>query len=205
MSGTPRRSASPSAVRISFVAIKSVEQQAARGLERARELLVKQRTQLMNSVRSQLAEFGVVAAQGQRGFAALMMTLAEGHRSLPPVLVSALQALVQQIDSLKVAIAALEEQIMAVHGGRSPALVADITASPAHRCREGAVHPTSRSRNDRSPLAVTPLWCRAWMKPGLMNEAISPLAVTPGLVLNMPGNDEMREAFQPIGIRSSLE
>jgi transposase len=68
----------------------------------------------MNSVRSQLAEFGVVAAQGQRGFAALMMTLAAGHRSLPPVLVSALQALVQQIDSLKVAIAALEEQIMAV-------------------------------------------------------------------------------------------
>jgi transposase len=99
---------------ISFVAIKSVEQQAARGLERARELLVKQRTQLMNSVRSQLAEFGVVAAQGQRGFAALMMTLDAGHRSLPPVLVSALQALVQQIDSLKVAIAALEEQIMAV-------------------------------------------------------------------------------------------
>jgi transposase len=31
-----------------FVAIKSVEQQAARGLERSRELLVKQHTQLLN-------------------------------------------------------------------------------------------------------------------------------------------------------------
>jgi MutS domain V len=31
-----------------------------------------------------------------------------------------------------------------VHGGRSPALVADITASLAYRCREGAVHPTLR-------------------------------------------------------------
>ena len=47
-----------------FVAVKSVEQQAARGVERSRDLLVKQHTQLMNSVRSQLAEFGVIAAQG---------------------------------------------------------------------------------------------------------------------------------------------
>ena len=54
-----------------FVAIKSVEQQAARGIERARELLVKQRTQLMNCLRSQLAELGIVAAPGGRGFAEL--------------------------------------------------------------------------------------------------------------------------------------
>ncbi len=45
-----------------FVAIKSIDQQAARGLERAREVFVKQRTQLMNFVRSQLAELGIVAA-----------------------------------------------------------------------------------------------------------------------------------------------
>ena len=53
------------------VAIKSEEQQASRALERSRELLVKQRTQLMNSLRAMLAEFGVVAAQGARGFAEL--------------------------------------------------------------------------------------------------------------------------------------
>jgi hypothetical protein len=34
-------------------------------------LLIKQRTQLMNSLRAMLAEFGVVAAQGYRGLAAL--------------------------------------------------------------------------------------------------------------------------------------
>jgi transposase len=51
-----------------FVAIKSVEQQAARGVERSRDLLVKQHTQLMNSVRSQLAELGIIAPQGRRGF-----------------------------------------------------------------------------------------------------------------------------------------
>ena len=41
-----------------FVPIKSVEQQASRGLEGARELLMKQHTQLRNCVRGQLAEFG---------------------------------------------------------------------------------------------------------------------------------------------------
>jgi transposase len=38
------------------VAIKSEEQQASRALERSRELLVKQRTQAMNSLRAMLAE-----------------------------------------------------------------------------------------------------------------------------------------------------
>src|SRR5690348_3835768 len=48
-----------------FVAIKSVEQQAARGIERTRDLLVKQQTQLTNSVRGQLADFGMVACPRQ--------------------------------------------------------------------------------------------------------------------------------------------
>jgi transposase len=60
------------------VTIKSEQQQALRALERGRELLVKQRTQLMNSVRAMLAEFGVVAAQGCRGFAELAARLASG-------------------------------------------------------------------------------------------------------------------------------
>jgi transposase len=48
-------------------AAKSIEQQAARGVERARELLVKQRTQLINCRRSQLAEFGIIAAPAGAG------------------------------------------------------------------------------------------------------------------------------------------
>jgi transposase len=42
-----------------FVAIKSRELQAALSLHRARHLLTGQRTQLVNMMRSQLAEFGV--------------------------------------------------------------------------------------------------------------------------------------------------
>jgi transposase len=96
-----------------FVPIKSVEQQAARGLERSRDLLVKQQTQLMNNVRGQLAEFGIVAAQGRCGFNELVALIAPGDDDVPPVLLSALRLLVRQIDQLGTAIVVLEKQIVA--------------------------------------------------------------------------------------------
>jgi transposase len=49
-----------------FVLVKSAEQQGVLMLRRARELLVGQRTALINALRSHLAEFGVVAPQGAR-------------------------------------------------------------------------------------------------------------------------------------------
>ena len=47
-----------------FVPVKTDEQQAALVMHRARDLLVRQRTQLANAIRGHLAEFGVVEAQG---------------------------------------------------------------------------------------------------------------------------------------------
>ena len=47
-----------------FVAVKSREQQAALSMHRARNLLVKQRTQLVNMMRGLLAEFGIDIPQG---------------------------------------------------------------------------------------------------------------------------------------------
>ena len=98
---------------MSFVAIKSVNQQAARGVERARELMVKQRTQLMNCLRSQLAELGIIAAPGGRGFAELSARVAAEDAAIPALLRTALQALLGHIEGLQGAIAALEAQIMA--------------------------------------------------------------------------------------------
>ena len=98
---------------MSFVAIKSVDQQAARGVERARELMVKQRTQLMNCLRSQLAEFGIIAAPGGRGFAELSALVAAEDAAIPALLRPALRALLGHIAGLQGAIAALEAQIMA--------------------------------------------------------------------------------------------
>jgi transposase len=47
-----------------FVAVKSREQQAALSIHRARNLLVKQRTQLVNMMRGLLAEFGIDIPKG---------------------------------------------------------------------------------------------------------------------------------------------
>ena len=47
-----------------FVPVKSPEQQAALSTHRARDLLVKQRTQLINMMRGLLAEFGVDIPKG---------------------------------------------------------------------------------------------------------------------------------------------
>ena len=52
---------------IASVPIKSVEQQAAAMLLSVRELLVRQRTQLVNAMRGHAAEMGVVAPLGAKG------------------------------------------------------------------------------------------------------------------------------------------
>ncbi len=54
-----------------FVPVKSEAQQAALILHRVRDLLLRQRTMLINALRGHLAEFGVVAPQGPRQVAQL--------------------------------------------------------------------------------------------------------------------------------------
>ena len=100
-----------------FVALESAAQQASRALERSRDLLVRQHTQLMNSVRSQLAEFGIIAAQGRRGFAELAAVVADGSAAVPALLREVLHQLVQQIDRLAIAVASLERRIVGAARG----------------------------------------------------------------------------------------
>ena len=47
-----------------LVPVKAPEQQAALSMHRTRDLLVKQRTQLINMIRGLLAEFGVDIPKG---------------------------------------------------------------------------------------------------------------------------------------------
>jgi transposase len=49
-----------------FVPIKSAEQQGVLVLHRSRDLLMRQRTMILNAIRAHLAEFGIVAARGPR-------------------------------------------------------------------------------------------------------------------------------------------
>jgi len=61
------------------VPVKAAEQQAAAIVLSARELLVRQRTQLVNAVRGHAAEFGIVAAKGTSQLPALLEALAAGE------------------------------------------------------------------------------------------------------------------------------
>jgi|SRR5579871_4851346 len=96
-----------------FVPVKSVEQQVARSLERSRELLVKQRTQLVNAIRALLAEMGIIASAGVRGFKTLADRIEAGDPAIPPLLLSALRPLLAQWRSASDSIDALEARIVA--------------------------------------------------------------------------------------------
>ena len=93
------------------VPVKSAEQQAAAMLLSVRELLCRQRTQLINAMRGHAAEFGLVAAKGDKGVADL---LAAAQESLPAPAIKALALLGGQIarvdDELKQADKTLQAQ-----------------------------------------------------------------------------------------------
>ena len=52
-----------------FVPVKDIDQQSVLMMHRARNLLVRQRTMLVNALRAHLAEFGVIAPVGRKGIA----------------------------------------------------------------------------------------------------------------------------------------
>src|SRR5438045_6145584 len=61
-----------------FVQIKSAEQQGQLMQHRTRDLLIRQRTQVINALRAHLAELGIVAAQGREGIKELLASIMDG-------------------------------------------------------------------------------------------------------------------------------
>src|SRR6185436_380242 len=62
-----------------FVAVKSEQQQAAGLVFRTRDLLVRQRTQLINAIRGHLTEYGWIAPKGPSHVAMLAELIDEGE------------------------------------------------------------------------------------------------------------------------------
>src|ERR1700756_3572301 len=60
-----------------FVRVKTAEQQGQLMQHRTRDLLMRQRTQLINALRAHLAELGIVAAQGDKGVTELLAIVSE--------------------------------------------------------------------------------------------------------------------------------
>lgn len=98
-----------------FVAIKSVEQQGVLMLHKTRDLLVRQRTALINALRAHLSEYGIVTSKGPGGVNALVKLLHEGQEKLPAHARSALHTITAQLRSLASEIDRLEAQILAWH------------------------------------------------------------------------------------------
>ena len=98
-----------------FVPIKTAEQQAVLMLHRTRDLLVRQRTQLINAMRAHLAELGLVAAQGRDGLKTLIGIVTDETSRLPDLARKALQALLGQLDALAQQIGEIERHIHAEH------------------------------------------------------------------------------------------
>jgi transposase len=95
-----------------FVAIKSEEQQASALVFRTRDLLVRQRTQLINAIRGHLTEYGWVAPKGPSHVAMLSDLLdAEMGSSLPEAARPMFRTMLDLLDVLNSKISELDKEI----------------------------------------------------------------------------------------------
>jgi transposase len=99
-----------------FVSVKGTEQQGVLMLHRTRELLVRQRTMLINAMRAHMAEFGIVAPVGVPQVKKLLGIIADTDDArLPTVARTCLESLARQFLSLGAEIHAAEKHIHAWH------------------------------------------------------------------------------------------
>jgi transposase len=92
-----------------FVAVKTEEQQARAMLFRTRDVLVRQRTQLINALRGHLSEHGVVAAQGTANVKVLEAAVEDQTTSFPLLVVELARVFLDQIEGLSIKISELEK------------------------------------------------------------------------------------------------
>ena len=99
-----------------FAPIKSAEQQSVLMLHRSRELLVRQRTMLINALRGHCGEFGLVVAQGASKVVDLIAVIEDPEDTrLPALAREALGSLVEQLRMTQTQILGLERKLMAWH------------------------------------------------------------------------------------------
>ena len=114
-----------------FVAVKTEQQQAAVGLHRVRDLLMKQRTMLRNQLRSLMAEFGVVAPKGRRGLSELLSILADGEeRRIPSPLRASLLLVADTLRGIERRLEVIDEQLVAA--GRADPSYRHLITAPGY-------------------------------------------------------------------------
>ena len=97
-----------------FVPVKTAEQQAALTMLGVRDLLVKQRTMLINAIRGHAAEFGLTVAKGPKQVNELLQRLAS-EEGVPALAREMVSVLASQLEGLGVKLKTIEKQLMAWH------------------------------------------------------------------------------------------
>jgi transposase len=99
-----------------FVRAKSAEQQGQLMQHRTRDLLMRQRTQLINALRAHMAELGIVAAQGREGIKQLL-TIVAGERDarMPVDAHASLVVLAAGLQAVQTMIGSIERRIITQH------------------------------------------------------------------------------------------
>jgi transposase len=97
-----------------FVPVKTVEQQAALTMLGVRDLLVKQRTMLINAIRGHAAEFGITVAKGPQQMVELLQRVATGE-GVPALAREMLAMLAGQLEAVNGKLKAIEARLMAWH------------------------------------------------------------------------------------------
>ena len=116
-----------------FVPVKSEEQQASAAVFRARDLFVRQRTQLLNALRGLLAEHGWVAPKGLF-HASAMFAKIEDPSCFPPCLISTLMGDLDPVRELPYGLAAL---ITAASEAGQMAASDQVSDQPKNHLRSG--------------------------------------------------------------------
>ena len=99
-----------------YVPMKSVDQQAALALHRTRDLLVRQRTQLVNMIRGVLAEFGIDIPKGITYALAFVRRVVAGEaQDIPHLAARVIGALAEQVLEGQARIRQLERELLAWH------------------------------------------------------------------------------------------
>ncbi len=94
-----------------FVPVKSEEQQASGVVFRARDLLVRQRTQCINALRGHLSEYGYVFPQGITHAGRLIAHVEDPNTALPESARSVLTVLVGTLTALEAQVQVLDIEI----------------------------------------------------------------------------------------------
>ncbi len=129
LGGTPWQSRAAPSMR--FVAVKSEQQQAAGGIHRVRDLLMRQHTMLRNQLRGLMAEFGLVAPKGRRGMSELLAILSDDEdRRIPSPLREGLLAVAETLRGIDRKLERIERQLVAA--GRQDATYRHLITAPGY-------------------------------------------------------------------------